>query len=68
MVAAADLSLVYDAKESLLETGSIAVKMAQSFLLDLLYTQVVKELGDRAIESKQKTAQVFRRAEGPLES
>ncbi|MDY6268233.1 MAG: MurR/RpiR family transcriptional regulator [Selenomonadaceae bacterium] len=63
MMDAADLSLVYDAKESLLETGSIAVKMAQSFLLDLLYTQVVKELGDRAIESKQKTAQVFRGVE-----
>ena len=61
--AVADLCLVYDAKESLLETGSITVKMAQSFLLDLLYTQVVKELGDRAVENKQKTAQVFRRAE-----
>lgn len=64
MAAAADICLVYEAKESLLETGSIAVKMAQSFVLDLLYTQVVKELGDRAIERKQKTAQAFLRMEG----
>jgi DNA-binding MurR/RpiR family transcriptional regulator len=63
MAEVADACLVYDAKESLLETGSIAVKMAQFFVLDLLYTQVVKAMGDTAIENKRKTAQAFRMTE-----
>ena len=65
MAEVADACLVYDAKESLLETGSIAVKMAQFFVLDLLYTQVVKAMGDTAIENKRKTAQAFRMTEQP---
>ena len=35
------------------------------FVLDLLYTQVVKAMGDTAIENKRKTAQAFRMIEQP---
>lgn len=59
MKAYADECVIYEAKESLLETGSITVKIAQFFLLDLIYTQVVKVMSDRAIENKQKTAQAL---------
>ncbi|MDU8037772.1 MAG: MurR/RpiR family transcriptional regulator, partial [Streptococcus sp.] len=38
-----DIHLEYISEETLLETGSISSKLAQIFLIDLIYTQVVKE-------------------------
>ncbi|WP_196599330.1 MurR/RpiR family transcriptional regulator [Pectinatus frisingensis] len=55
----ADFIITYEAKESLLETGSIVVKMAQFFVMDLLYTQVVKEMDEKAVTNKQKTTKAI---------
>ena len=52
----ADICIFYEAQESLLETGSISAKMAQFFIMELIYTQVVKKMEDTAAENKQKTA------------
>ncbi|MFA6849789.1 MAG: MurR/RpiR family transcriptional regulator [Selenomonadaceae bacterium] len=52
----ADICILYEAQESLLETGSISAKMAQFFIMELIYTQVVKKMEDTAAENKQKTA------------
>lgn len=49
--------IAYEAKESLLETGSITAKLAQFFIMDLLYTQVVKEIPEKALENKRRTAE-----------
>ena len=43
----------------MLETGSILVKMAQFFVMDLIYTQVVKELDESAVINKQKTTEAM---------
>ncbi|MCR5757239.1 MAG: MurR/RpiR family transcriptional regulator [Selenomonas sp.] len=59
-LACVDECIVYDAKESLLETGSITVKLAQFFIMDLLYTQVVKEMPGQALENKRRTAEAVR--------
>lgn len=52
----ADEVVTYVGKETLLETGSVSVKMAQIFILDLIYTQIVKERAEQAAECKRKTA------------
>jgi len=52
-----DTCINYEAKESLLETGSITAKLAQFFVMDLLYTQVVKERPVQALENKRRTAE-----------
>lgn len=54
-----DAHLAYVSGETTLETGSISSKMAQFFLMDLVYTQVVKELSGRAIEKKIKTTKAI---------
>lgn len=48
--------LSYAAKETVLETGSVTTKMAQIFVMDLIYTQIVKEMAGTASENKKKTA------------
>ncbi len=52
----ADTIVPYVGRETLLETGSVSVKMAQIFILDLIYTQIVKNRAERAAESKRRTA------------
>jgi DNA-binding MurR/RpiR family transcriptional regulator len=56
LVEISDVHIFYEARETLLETGSISAKLAQFFIMDLIYTQVVKEMADVAAENKQKTA------------
>lgn len=56
---AADIYVTYEAQESLLETGSISAKLAQFFIMDLIYTQVVKSMADAAAENKQKTTKAM---------
>ena len=53
----ADIHITYEAKESVLETGSITSKLAQFFIMDLIYTQIVKASPGRAAENKKKTAE-----------
>lgn len=55
-----DVSLTYIAEETPLETGSIASKMAQFFLVDLVYTEVLKSLPPSAMEKKIRTTEAVR--------
>ncbi|HBG4073548.1 TPA: MurR/RpiR family transcriptional regulator [Clostridioides difficile] len=55
-----DVHLSYVSGETVLETGSISSKLAQFFIIDLVYTQVVKELSNEAIERKIKTTNAIR--------
>lgn len=55
-----DINLAYVSEESILETGSISSKLAQIFLLDLIYTQVVKEKSSEAIDRKIKTTDAIK--------
>ena len=52
----ADLCIFYKTKETMLETGSIVTKLTQIFIIDLIYTQVVKERPEQSVKSKQDTA------------
>lgn len=51
----ADYDLKYTSGETVFETGSISSKIPQIFLLDLLYTEVIKEIFNEAVERKIKT-------------
>ncbi|MFR6018348.1 MAG: MurR/RpiR family transcriptional regulator [Paraclostridium sordellii] len=55
-----DIHLEYISEETLLETGSISSKLAQIFLIDLIYTQVVKEISSEAIDRKIKTTDAIK--------
>lgn len=55
-----DISLGYFSGESILETGSISSKMAQFFIIDLVYTQVVKEKSSEVVERKIKTTDAIK--------
>ena len=55
----ADLCIFYEARESILETGSITTKLTQIFIIDLIYTQVVKQTMDLAAAFKQRTAEAI---------
>ena len=55
-----DVNLVYVSEETILETGSISSKLAQIFLLDLIYNQVVKEKSSEAIDLKIKTTNAIK--------
>lgn len=49
----------YETRESILETGSITTKLTQIFIIDLLYTQVVKDTMDLASAFKQRTTEAI---------
>ncbi len=51
----ADYELTYVSGETILETGSISSKIPQIFLLDLVYTEIIKEMFNEAVERKVKT-------------
>lgn len=55
----ADLCIFYKTKETMLETGSIVTKLTQIFIIDLIYTQVVKERPEQSVKSKQDTAEAI---------
>lgn len=55
LVSLTDFNLLYAIRESFLESGSINSKLAVFFIIDVLFTEVVKILSDKAIEIKQKT-------------
>lgn len=50
-----DVNLDYVSKETLLETGSISSKLAQFFIIDLVYTQVVKQKFNESTDRKLRT-------------
>ncbi|MGL4452984.1 MAG: MurR/RpiR family transcriptional regulator [Sarcina sp.] len=51
----ADIGISYLSLETKFETGSIMSKLAQTFLIELIYQEVIKEMYDIAIENKIKT-------------
>ena len=55
----ADACIFYETRESILETGSITTKLTQIFIIDLLYTQVVKDTMDLASAFKQRTTEAI---------
>lgn len=55
----ADISLSYISSETLFESGGVSSKLAQIFIIDLIYTQVVKEMNDDAIIRKIKTTKAI---------
>lgn len=55
-----DVNLGYFSGESILETGSISSKLAQFFIIDLVYTQVVKEKYAEVVERKIKTTDAIK--------
>lgn len=56
----ADDQLIYAIREACLDSGSIYSKIAVFFIIDLLYTEVCKQLGQQAIDTKHKTSQALR--------
>lgn len=55
-----DVHLGYISGETILETGSISSKLAQIFIIDLVYTQVVKEKFNESLERKLKTTNAIK--------
>lgn len=53
-----DILLTCGANEGPLEGGSIATKTAQLFLVDILYAEVYRRMGETALENKKKTSRV----------
>lgn len=58
-VAYSDVILPCGANEGPMEGGSISAKTAQLFLIDILYAEVYKQLGEKALDNKKKTSQVI---------
>ncbi|MGL5378437.1 MurR/RpiR family transcriptional regulator [Clostridium sp.] len=55
-----DVVIPYTSNESLFETGSLSTKTAQMFLLDLIYTQVVKSRFSESVDKKLKTTRAIK--------
>lgn len=55
----ADESLYYEIRETFLDSGSIYSKAAVFFIIDLVYTELCKQLGQVAIDIKQKTGKAI---------
>lgn len=51
----ADAELTYVSSETILETGSFSSKIQQIFLMDLLYTEVIKDMFNEAVDRKLRT-------------
>lgn len=54
-----DFCLYYVSKETLFQTGAVSTKIAQIFIIDLIYTEVVRSTLDTATEKKIKTAKTI---------
>ncbi|TQQ85877.1 MurR/RpiR family transcriptional regulator [Peptacetobacter hominis] len=55
-----DVNFGYISGESVLETGSISSKLAQIFIMDVIYTQVVKIKAEKVVEIKIKTTDAIK--------
>ncbi|MBX7360134.1 MurR/RpiR family transcriptional regulator [Clostridium chauvoei] len=54
-----DINLSYVSAEIIFETGAVSSKLAQIYLIDLVYTQVVKDMDTTAIERKVRTTEAI---------
>ncbi|MPQ42663.1 MurR/RpiR family transcriptional regulator [Clostridium tarantellae] len=61
-----DINLPYISTETIFETGAVPSKLAQIFLIDLIYTQVVKDMATEAIERKVKTTEAIKKLKNIL--
>ncbi|TCP29621.1 RpiR family transcriptional regulator [Scopulibacillus darangshiensis] len=55
-----DYAIHYSSTESLFQTGAVSTKVAQLFVIDLIYTEVARLSMDDAIGKKIKTAQIIK--------
>lgn len=55
----ADFKIIHGSRQGRLQTDSLRTKIAQLFILDLIYTLLVKEDESKATECKQKTISVI---------
>lgn len=55
-----DVVIPYISNESLFETGSLSTKTSQTFLLDLIYTQIVKSRLKESTNKKIKTTKAIK--------
>ncbi|CEI72158.1 MULTISPECIES: MurR/RpiR family transcriptional regulator [Romboutsia] len=55
-----DICLSYISNEGVFESGSMYSKLAQMFVLDIIYTQVVKDMGGIAHDNKLKTTEAIK--------
>lgn len=55
-----DINLGYISGETVLEAGSISSKLAQIFIIDIIYTQVVKEEFNESLNRKLKTTNAIK--------
>ena len=55
-----NISISYISNESLFETGSLSTKTSQTFLLDLIYTQIVKSRLKESTNKKIKTTRAIK--------
>ncbi len=51
----ADVELTYVSSETILEAGSFSSKIQQIFLMDLVYTEVIKDMFNEAVDIKLRT-------------
>lgn len=54
-----DILLLCGSNEGPMEGGSIATKTSQLFLMDILYSEIYRRMGDTALENKKKTSKVI---------
>lgn len=52
-------SLLYSVKETCLDSGSIYSKTAVYFIVDLIFTELCKMLGQKAVDTKHKTSKAL---------
>lgn len=55
----ADITLLNGSKEGPLQVGGVGTKIAQLFVIDLIYTQVVRINKDKAISNTKKTREAI---------
>ncbi len=55
----ADGKIIYVSTETKFQTGALSTKIAQSFVIDLIYTEVVRKIMDKAILKKMKTTKAL---------
>lgn len=56
----ANYIIPYVSKETLFQTGAVSTKIAQSFVIDLIYTEVIRFSLQTAVEKKIRTSKALR--------
>ncbi len=59
MMSYADSKLTYASTETIFQTGSVSTKIAQIFVVDLIYTELVRRSINKAVDKKIKTTKAL---------